>query len=175
MTERFQDIRHRHCAYDRPNCDWICGAACKGRPCFLGPDGNGACQAGAEFEGRRSGECLPRREGDGWVCARPETHGGPSCADGPLPDGSCCRRVELCQPSPSLRKLRGIVTATVCLATVGLLTVLFVPAWAGKGGSAAVFDPGPLSAAHSMKAECSACHSDMNLTLDRLLTIHAGG
>jgi hypothetical protein len=36
MADKFQDIRHRHTTYDRPNEGWACGAECQGKSCYLG-------------------------------------------------------------------------------------------------------------------------------------------
>ena len=34
--------------YTRPNDRWICGRACEGKACRLGPDNHGRCGAGPE-------------------------------------------------------------------------------------------------------------------------------
>jgi len=33
--------------YARPNQKWICGHACEGNPCLVGPDARGRCRATA--------------------------------------------------------------------------------------------------------------------------------
>jgi len=174
MADKFQDIRHKHSTYDRPNEGWVCGNKCTGCPCFLGPDRSGKCRAGAEFDGRRSGECLPRRSGGRWLCTRMETHGGEACAKGPLPDGSCCQSVAKCQPKPTLRRLRGMVTLVLSVVTVaGLCVILGRDSGGGLRGAAAL-NPGPLSSMHStLEARCHQCHSNMNVGPSRLLEMHS--
>ncbi|MEZ5383957.1 MAG: hypothetical protein R3F13_00435 [Prosthecobacter sp.] len=174
MADKFQDIRHRHVTYDRPNEDWVCGLECQGKSCYLGPDNKGKCRAGMVFDGRKSGECLPRRMGGQWQCTREETHGGESCNEGPLPDGSCCRAVPRCRPAPTLRRLRGRLTKIMAVMTLALLAVLFArKPREGEHGSTAI-NPGQLTAAHStLNAECAHCHSDMQLGPDKLLAMHS--
>src|ERR1043166_2069222 len=85
--------------YERPNQNWICGKAADGRPCRIGPDGKGQCRA--------TYECQPALELKGgetkgrYKCTRPAEYGGP-CANGPLPDGTCCCAIEKCVPVGSL-------------------------------------------------------------------------
>jgi hypothetical protein len=174
MADKFQDIRHRHTTYDRPNEGWVCGAECQGKSCYLGPDAKGKCRAGMKFDGRKSGECLPRRSGDQWQCTRVETHGGEPCKEGPLPDGSCCRAISPCQPTPSLRRVRGILTKVAAVMTVALLVALLAHQPQEGGRGTAAINPGPLTAAHStLKANCQQCHSDMQLGPEKLLAMHS--
>lgn len=174
MADKFQDIRHKHSTYDRPNEDWVCGGKCTGCPCFLGPDRSGRCRAGTIFDGRRSGECLPRRTGGRWLCTRSETHGGESCVNGPLPDGSCCQNVPQCQPQPTLRRLRGMVTMVIAVLTVAALCVMLGRESPEDLRGAAALSPGPLSSSHSaLENKCNQCHSDMNVGPSRLLDMHA--
>lgn len=173
MADKFQDIRHRHTTYDRPNEGWVCGAECAGKSCYLGPDAGGKCRAGMLFDGRKSGECLPRRSAGRWQCARAETHGGEPCKDGPLPDGSCCRTVEPCQPAVTLRRLRGTLSKVVAVMTVALLAALLAHQRGEGGRGSAVMNPGPLTAAHStLESDCRQCHSDMRLGPEKLLAMH---
>lgn len=173
MADKFQDIRHRHTTYDRPGEGWACGAECLGKSCYLGPDAKGKCRAGMTFDGRKSGECLPRRSGGEWQCTRVETHGGEPCKDGPLPDGSCCQTVTSCQPAATLRRLRGTLCKVVVVMTLALLAVLLAHQPEGGGRGTHAISPGPLTAAHStLEAECHQCHSDMRLGPERLLAMH---
>jgi len=126
-----------------------------------------------QFDGRKSGECLPRRIGGQWQCTRVETHGGEPCQDGPLQDGSCCRTVAPCQPAVTLRRLRGILSKVAVIMTVALLAALLAhqPMEGGRGTVAV--NPGPLTAAHSsLEANCQQCHSDMRLGPEKLLAMH---
>jgi hypothetical protein len=147
--------------YARPNQNWICGHAAEGKPCRLGPDGKGHCQATAECTPVL--EKKPGEEKGRWRCTR---LGGP-CESGPLPDGTCCRPVAKCAPVPTLRLRRGRFTrAILALTAAGLLIVL------GNGGWRANFiNPGRISDAHSSEAfallnsatnhsseNCRACH-----------------
>lgn len=174
MADKFQDIRHRHASYDRPNESWVCGAECQGKSCYLGPDAKGKCRAGMQFDGRKSGECLPRRSGDQWQCTRMETHGGEPCKEGPLAEGSCCRAISPCQPTPTLRRVRGILTKGAAIMTVALLVALLAHQPQEGGRGTAAINPGPLTAAHStLKANCQQCHSDMQLGPEKLLAMHS--
>jgi hypothetical protein len=176
MPEQFQDFTHRGSVYDRPNRKWICGGACEGCPCLLGPSANGRCQAGANFDGRVSGECLPAKSGDLWVCNRVDPHGGDPCEEGPLPDGSCCRSVPKCQPRPTLRRLRGQCVLLACLATVGFLLSLFTSRSANDGGPPLALDAGPLSFSHAfLEKDCKSCHSAPELSPDRLASFNPHG
>ena len=159
--------------YERPNKDWICGHACEGCPCRIGPSPNGECRA--------STECNPQLvviEGETkgtWKCTRPKEWGG-LCLEGPLPDGSCCKVITRCRPSRSLRNRRGLVVRAVLAASIGGLLV----ALAGPRREY-FMSPAPLSSAHSgaefekMAAGlpqptghgCVACHRDINSGLAR--------
>lgn len=132
--------------YDRPNQPWVCGHACEGHGCQLGPDKKGRCQAG--------GECLPRRSGDRWLCTRTADAGGP-CADGPLPDGSCACTIPPCQPVRTLRSRRGLFTALAVLVTIGGLLFTL-----GDRAPDRWISPGPLTFAHATsEASCADCHT----------------
>ena len=152
--------------YDRPNKNWLCGHACDGCPCRIGPSPSGECRATAE--------CKPQlvvKEGETkgtWKCTRPKDWGGP-CETGPLPDGTCCRTISKCQPVRSLRAVRGLVTRVVVLVSIG---VLFM----GIGGPLreTFINPAPLSSHHTGPAfdrlaaklgttDCAACHAEARL------------
>ena len=148
-TRRLQDFRFDRSEYERPNQKWVCGWAADGRPCRVGPDRRGRCRA--------SYECKPRRTRRRWHCTRPR-HSGGECADGPLPDGTCCRPIPKCQPVRSLRARRGVVALSTSAFTIGLVLMLF-------GGPHlravrdAIISPGALSAQHGAIGDCTACHT----------------
>ncbi|MFD2256091.1 hypothetical protein ACFSSA_05325 [Luteolibacter algae] len=173
MPVSFQSTKHRQSVYNRPDQRWLCGNACKDCPCFLGPDPKGKCQAGIGFEGRVSGQCLPRRIGDRWLCTRQDTHGGEPCESGPLPDGSCCMSVPKCLPKRSLRSKRGIFTIAVTLATIVWLIAILTPDNDKLSDPMAGLDPGQLSTNHSfLENQCFRCHSDQDLSPAALTAMH---
>lgn len=174
MPDSFQSTNHKEANYNRPNQGWICGGDCHDCPCYLGPDRRGTCQAGKELDGRRSGQCLPRKIGARWMCTRQDTHGVPPCEQGPLPDGSCCQGVPSCQPKRSLRKRRGQFTIAVSTITIATLILTFSRGSSDGEEASPSLSAGPLSANHSfIEAKCSGCHSDQRLTLSRLTKLHA--
>ncbi len=131
-------------SYERPNEKWICGHACEGNPCRIGPSRWGRCRA--------TFECQPMKEGSRWRCTRPKSDGGP-CPEGPRPDGTCCRPIPRCQPVRSLRAKRGLVTWWVVAATTGVLLIAF-----GSTRRDNFVNPRPLSQVHAA-VKCSSCHS----------------
>ena len=104
--------------YERPSQNWICGRACEGRGCRIGPDPSGRCRA--------SYECAPALDlKDGatkghYHCTRPKEYGGP-CELGPLPNGTCSRPIPKCQPVRSLRSKRGVFTLSMFALTVAVM------------------------------------------------------
>ena len=146
--------------YARPNQNYICGRACEGNACRQGPDAKGRCCATAECK-----PVLKTKEGETkgrWVCTRPSGE----CANGPLPDGSCCRPIAKCSPVPTLRVWRGRMTLAVVAASCAVLLILLGnPPW--RNG---FISPGEISRAHSgeafaalfatnhFKQNCEACH-----------------
>jgi hypothetical protein len=146
--------------YARPNQNWICGHACDGNPCRLGPDEKGRCRATAECKPVL--ETKPGETKGRWRCTRP----GGACEAGPLPDGSCCRPIAKCSPLPTLRRLRGRLTlAVIAVSCAALLVLLGSPPWRDK-----FINPGELSQPHSgaafaalaatnqLNSGCGACH-----------------
>ena len=125
--------------YERPNKDWICGNACDGCPCRIGPSPSGECRASSECSPVL--DVKPSEKKGTWRCTRPKEWGGP-CEAGPLPDGSCCRVLTKCQPRRSLRSRRGLVTRAVVAATAGFLLIGFGGSW--REG---FINPAPLSKA----------------------------
>lgn len=147
MRRLLQSIIHNRKLYDRPQDEWTCGRAAEGCPCIFGPDKKGHCRA--------TGQCLPAKKGERWVCTRAISLGG-ACGPGPGPDGACGCPVEVCQPVQSLRARRGRVTRWVTLAAVG---VAILAVWGGT--RPAWSSPGPLTAQHAMSAQrCADCHVD---------------
>lgn len=158
--------------YERPNKDWICGNACDGCPCRIGPSPSGECRA--SFECNPVLELKPSETKGTWKCTRPKDSGGP-CASGPLPDGTCCRAIPKCQPQRSLRNRRGLLTRAVIAATVGLLLIGFGGKWRET-----FLNPAPLSRPHSSPEfarlaathgggeGCVLCHTEINSGLSGL-------
>jgi hypothetical protein len=148
-------------SYERPNQKWICGHACEGKACRLGPDNNGHC--GATSECAPVLETKPGETKGRWRCTRPSG----ACESGPLPDGKCCRPIAKCSPIPTLRTRRGRLTRWVVGATVAVLLIAFGGPWRGR-----FINPGALSTAHSGDAfkrlaateshfdqNCQGCHA----------------
>ena len=146
MSRRLQHFGIDESAYERPDQAWVCGWAKDGRPCPLGPDPRGRCHT--------THECAPRRQGDRYYCSRQGPLGG-SCQEGPLPDGSCGRPVQHCQPRHSWRARRGMLSRWALAVTLGGLLFAFSGPTALRPES-----PGPLIAPHAAVAgECSTCHA----------------
>lgn len=148
MKRWLQHFSFKQSAYDRPNQKWICGRECEGKPCPLGPDLRGDCQA--------TYECHPHRLGDRWICNRPRQGAGEtSCEPGPSPEGVCGCPIPKCSPGRSLRSLRGLTTLATIAFSIGLLLLLLA---SDRGRE--FMTPGELSNAHSMPGgACSDCHS----------------
>lgn len=149
----FDDAR-----YERPNKNWLCGHACDGCPCRLGPSPSGQCRAGPEctpaLVPSPSGPSVPGL----WKCTRSASEGGP-CELGPNPDGTCCRVTPPCTPVRSLRARRGLVVKSTLAACLGLILLVLFGPW-----RASVINPGPLTLAHSsaafLKARAEAAPAD---------------
>ena len=147
MKKIFQTVNFLKDDYNRPQDKWSCGRAKEGCPCLLGPDRKGKC--------RGTEACLPIRKGDRWHCSRSEVTGG-KCAEGPLPDGSCCQRIEPCSPERALRSYRGLLSFTSAIFVFAVLLL----ALNGEKGDLRI-NPGPLSLAHAtLEPDCSLCHSE---------------
>ena len=136
------DFDHRR--YERPQKDWVCGRACNGCPCRLGPSPSGECRAGAECAPVL---VVPEGQTKGlWKCTRPASEGG-ACPEGPRPDGACCRTTSACRPARSLRARRGLVVRAVIAACLGLILLAVAGPWRGQ-----IISPGALTPAHSSVA-----------------------
>lgn len=145
MRGPLQYFDFRRSQYQRPNEEWRCGRTAIGRPCHIGPDGKGRCQA--DFE------CQPLNKDSRWLCARSELAGG-QCSLGPMPDGTCCRPVPRCVP---IRNWRSRISATsqwFVILTIGIVLLV-------SGGSylPAFVNPGKLTFQHSRVGSCDSCHS----------------
>ena len=156
--------------YVRPNDGWVCGHACEGKPCRLGPTPSGGCPAAPECQPvleKVSGEEKGR-----WKCTRPKEHGGP-CADGPSPNGTCGCPVIACAPQRSLRNIRGRFILGVITLSVALLMLALGGPWRWR-----FITPAPVSQPHRGAAfarlageriqavnECAACHETANTSL----------
>lgn len=162
MKEQLPSPKFNAHLYERPNQNWICGKACEGQACRVGPDAYGHCRATFECQ-----PALEIKEGETkgrYKCMRPDEFGG-KCEQGPLPDGTCCRAIAKCVPVRSLRARRRIFTISCSAFAAGILLV-------GLCGPfrMSVINPGPLSLQHSTTAfanmagsptdaGCVACHS----------------
>lgn len=145
MRRLLQSIIHNRKLYDRPQDEWTCGRAAEGCPCVFGPDKKGGCRA--------TGQCLPAKKGDRWVCTRAISLGG-ACGPGPGPEGACGCPVEPCIPVQSLRAKRGRLTRIVMILATGL-SVLALWGFTRTTWSS----PGPLTAQHAVSAQrCADCH-----------------
>ena len=147
MVKRFfQSFGFRDSPYHRPFQKWVCGRAAAGRPCLLGPGEHGDCRIHLQ--------CVPARNGDRWVCTRPEGAGG-RCDQGPLADGACGLRPVPCAPVRSLRARRGLTARWLAAVTVGLLLILF-----GGSHDFQAVSQGGLTAPHAeFGSDCSSCHT----------------
>ena len=137
--------------YDRHDPKWSCGDAASGDPCPLGPSRLGVCSA--QFD------CQPAKQGDRWLCTRPESYGGP-CECGPTPSGDCGRPRRDCVPQPLVRQRRGLWVIAAMCGCLGLLLVML-----NSKSRPDMFAPGPLTDSHaqilkreSLENRCVACH-----------------
>ena len=163
MSEDEKTLRTLKDRYERPNQKWVCGHACEGNACRVGPDARGRCRA--------TFQCQPAqmtKEGatkGRYVCTRPAAYGGP-CEQGPYPDGSCCLSITPCQPKRSVQALRQLTTLWLVLITIGGLAAVF-----GHPARNQWLSPGPITSSHQMATSwianqngptmidsCSACH-----------------
>lgn len=150
--------------YIRPTHDWVCGRACEGKACSVGPSRRGKCRATFECDPRL--ETQPGEAKGRWICTRAKSAGG-KCDKGPLPDGTCCNAVPKCRPRLTLRGIRKRVTIVTVLASMLALYI-------GIGGSRRddFINPGPISSVHASEHfakshaamtgdqnQCAACHA----------------
>ena len=144
---KLQDFRFNRSQYERPNQKKICGWTKYGKPCQIGPNAKGECQA--QFE------CVPYKDKDRWYCTRPSNAGG-KCSQGPSPTGECCNRTPRCVPVSTLRVKRGKYTR---LAIVVMLILIF--GFLSSSLRDTLFSPGELSSHHNFESiQCSSCHMD---------------
>lgn len=145
MRRLLQSIIYNRKLYDRPQDEWTCGRAAEGCPCIYGPGPKGECRA--------TGQCLPAKKGDRWICTRAISLGA-ECEPGPRPDGTCGCPVPPCRPQRSLRAERGqLVWLMVCLA-LGLIVLAL---WGQAQAEWSI--PGPLTTQHAVSAHrCADCH-----------------
>lgn len=157
MNGSLQEFTPDKSNYERPTQGWSCGRKAEGNPCHIGPSTGGHCQAHLE--------CIPRKDGDGFVCSRPPAFGG-KCDQGPLPDGSCCQATVTCHPARSLFGRRRMFSVTVAGLALGILLCAF-------GGSADVrnsfMSPGELTLQHTSSVQtCDSCHDRATDDFDAL-------
>ncbi len=149
--KRLQRFDFKFSRYQRPNQDWECGSADACAHCPLGPDSKGQCRA--------TTECKPRKEGDRWNCTRSDSQGG-KCAEGPLPDGTCCKAIPPCTPRRSVRSQRKLAVVLVVALTLGAILIAL-----GLPSRNQTFNPGPVIAQHAADGiSCDRCHTTAQLT-----------
>ena len=142
---RLQDFSFNKSQYERPNQKKICGWSIHGKPCQIGPDAKGNCQA--------QYECVPYKEGDRWLCTRPTNAGG-KCESGPSATGECCNKTPRCVPIYSARAKRGKLIFRTVVFSVVLLVLILAGSWQSQ-----FIDPGELSSKHHFDGvECAHCH-----------------
>ena len=76
MRRLLQSIIYNRKLYDRPQDEWTCGRAAECQACVFGPGPKGECRA--------TGQCLPAKKGDRWICTRAISLGA-ECKAGPMP------------------------------------------------------------------------------------------
>ena len=143
---------HKESTYERPNQPFLCGrGGVWKKSCWQGPGPGGQC-------GGQSG-CAPARIGDRWECRRPKRAGG-TCAEGPLPDGSCAHCQAPCAPRRNIRTMRAHLSVVAALSLLVLLIIGVDPRTDSVVGSAAI-DAGPLTSVHAgftREEGCASCH-----------------
>ncbi|MEO1983346.1 MAG: hypothetical protein ABGZ24_22765 [Fuerstiella sp.] len=145
MTEPLQQFDWKSSSYERPGDVWVCGKACDGMPCRLGPGADGECSVHSQ--------CQPEQVGDRYRCTRSVLHGG-KCADGPNPDGTCCQADESCQPRMSLLKRRKVAGAVCVSISLAICLITF-----SDSSPQTLLSPGAVTSAHAaLEANCAACH-----------------
>ena len=145
MRRLLQSIIYNRKLYDRPQDEWTCGRAAEGCPCIYGPGPKGECRA--------TGQCLPAKKGDRWICTRAISLGA-ECEPGPRPDGTCGCPVPPCHPQRSLRAERGRLVWLMVWLTLGLVVLALWGQTRTEWSS-----PGPLTTQHAVSAHrCTDCH-----------------
>lgn len=148
MRHFLQKFDFRSSAYERPTQQWVCGHAFDGQECRIGPDRRGRCRADYE--------CEPKKDGDRWSCTRASSRGG-TCADGPLPDGRCCRAIPRCVPVRSLRGRRGRTVTWMVVLAIGLLILAFQ-----EPAVTRLLSPGAMTLHHGEVGSCGTCHEHLS-------------
>ena len=145
MAKVLQEFDYQESIYQRPNQEWRCGLTPEGKPCHIGPNSRGHCQA--------TFECRPARQGDRWKCTR-SLLGGGACDPGPSSDGTCIRPIQKCHPVRSWRGRLRVMSRLAGALTIGLLLILL----GGPKLQGSVM-PGELTFQHSSVESCGDCHS----------------
>ena len=145
MAKMLQHFDFRRSNYERPYSNWVCGRLAEGCPCQIGPDASGRCRGGTE--------CQPICRDKRWFCTRSELAGA-ACAEGPNPDGSCCRQVPLCRPVRGWRNQLRTTSRWAAALTIGILLLLL-----GGSSRTAFINPGELTFQHSRIGSCAGCHT----------------
>ena len=145
---------HKVSTYERPNQPFRCGrSGLWKKACWQGPGAGGQCGGVAE--------CNPARIGDRWECRRPKRAGG-TCAEGPLPDGTCAHCQTPCAPRKNIRSMRAHLSLIGAIALFLLLIVGIDPRARTVVGPGAL-DAGHLTSVHAgftREQGCSACHTN---------------
>jgi hypothetical protein len=145
MTEPLQQFDWKSSSYERPGDVWVCGKACDGTPCRLGPSADGECSVRSQ--------CEPEKVGDRYRCTRSVLHGG-KCVDGPNADGTCCQEDESCQPRMSLLKRRRVAGAVCAAISLACCLIAF-----SESSPQTSLSPGAVASAHAgLETDCAACH-----------------
>lgn len=145
MSEPLQQFDWKHSSYERPGDQWVCGRACDGCACPLGPTANGDCSV--------QSQCEPELTGDRWKCTRAAIHGG-KCEEGPDQNGKCCQTDESCQPVMSRRRRRRVI-GMLCAAASFAICLIAVATFENHK----LLSPGEITSAHAnIEASCAACH-----------------
>lgn len=145
MAKILQKFDYQESFYQRPNQEWRCGLTPEGKPCHIGPNSRGHCQA--------TYECRPARQNDRWKCTKSMLGGG-ACEPGPSSDGTCIRPIPKCRPIRSWRGRLRVMSRLAGALTFGLLLIFL-------GGSRMQdsITPGELTFQHSSVQSCADCHS----------------
>ena len=145
MVKVLQQFGYQDSFYQRPNQEWRCGLTPEGKPCHMGPNSRGHCQA--------TFECRPARRDDRWKCTRSLLGGGP-CEPGPTSDGTCHRPIPKCHPLRSWRGRIRVASHLAAALTIGLMLIFF-----GGSNRKDFITPGALTFQHSTVQSCGDCHT----------------
>ncbi len=104
-------------------------------------------------------ECVPKKAGPAWQCARAEELGG-KCAEGPRADGACGRPLEKCSPLRTHAAWHALAARWAAIFGVAVVVLLLAGNWRER-----FIVPGDLSFPHARilgektREACATCHS----------------